>query len=130
VLVAVTGPDNCFTQQQQRSGIPRSAVQLMTITRTSSGDTLTFDHDIRNAPTDDLRESGTLAGNEFTARSETVPVSFPHCPDGTVLTGTLDASVIGRFSDDGQRITAQEIWAYHLSSGEVALMFDWSADRQ
>jgi hypothetical protein len=130
VLVAVTGPDNCFTQQQQRSGIPRSAVELMTITGPGSGDTLRFDHDTRNAPTDDSRESGTLVGNAFTARGETVPVRFPPCSDGTVLTGTLDASVIGRFSDDGQHITAQERWAYHFSSGEVALSFDWSADRR
>ena len=128
VLEAVTGPDSCFIQQQQQLGIPRSTLELMEVVRT--GTTVVFDHDTRNFPNNDLQEAGTLVGNEFTARSETLPVSFPSCPDATMLKGTFDASVSGRFSDDGTHIAAREIWAYHFSSGEVAFVIDWSADQR
>lgn len=126
VLTVVTGPDNCFTQQQQQAGIPRSLSWLMEVTR--NGDLVTFDYDTRNYPTDDVRETGTLVANEFTARSETLPIGFATCADGTVLKGTFDARVNGRFSDDGRHIVASEIWAYHFSSGEVTFAIDWSAD--
>ena len=114
VLTAVTGPDNCFTQQQFRAGIPRSISWQLEVTRTDN--VITFDYDVRNFPTDDVRQTGTVDGSEFSARSVSGPMFFPTCPDGTVLSGTFDASVTGRFSDDGRHLTAKEVWAYHFSS--------------
>jgi hypothetical protein len=128
VLTDVTGPDNCFRQQQIRAGIPRSISWQLEVTRT--GNVVTFDYDVRNYPSDNVRETGTVNGTEFTARSVSWQTSFPTCPDGTVLSGTFDASVTGRFSDDGRHLTAREIWAYHFSSGEMALLLDWSADQR
>ena len=125
---AVTGPDNCFTQQQIRNGIPRSIEWFMAVTRT--GNMVSFDYDVRNYPTDDLLETGTVDGSEFTARSVSWPMAFPTCPDGTVLAGTFDGSVTGRFSDDGRHLTAKEVWAYHFSSGEITMLLDWSADQR
>jgi hypothetical protein len=128
VLTAVTGPDNCFTQQQVRAGIPRSLAWQLEVVR--SGSVVQFDYDVRNYPTDDVRETGTVDGDAFTARSETVPMRFPTCADGTPLSGTFDASVAGRFSADGRHLTAREVWAYHFASGDIRLFLDWSADQR
>jgi hypothetical protein len=128
VETAVTGPDNCFTQGQYRNGIPRSISWQLEVTRT--GNAVTFDYDVRNYPTDDDLETGTVDGSEFTANSVTSPIFFPPCSDGTVLSGTFDATVTGRFSDDGRHLTAHEVWAYHFTAGEITLLLDWSADQR
>lgn len=129
VLTAVTGPANCFTEQQVRAGIPRSISWQLEVTR--AGNEVTFDYDVRNYPTDNVRETGRVDGREFTARSVTWPTAtFVTCPDGTVLSGTFDASVTGRFSDDGRHLTAKEVWAYRFSSGEVTFLLDWSANQR
>ena len=85
------------------------------------GNVITFEH------TDDLRETGLIDGTEFTARSATQTMFFPTCADGTVLSGTFEATVTGRFSADGRRLTGNEVWAYHFSSGEITMSMDWSA---
>jgi len=128
VLTAVTGPDNCFKQQQVRGGIPRSIAWQLEVTR--AGNAVTFDYDVRNYPSDNVRQTGTVDGNEFTARSVPWPISFPSCADGTVLSGSFDASVTGRFSDDGTHLTAKELWSYHFSSGEITFFIEWSADER
>ncbi len=128
VLTAVTGPDNCFTQQQLRGGIPRSIAWQLEVTRT--GNAVTFDYDVRNYPSDNVRQTGTVDGNAFTARSVPWPISFPPCADGTVLSGSFDASVTGRFSDDGTHLTAKELWSYRFSSGEITFFIEWSADQR
>jgi hypothetical protein len=97
---------------------------------TRTGNVVTFDYDVRNRPTDDVQETGTVEGSEFTARSVSLPMSFPTCSDGTVLSGTFDASVTGRFSDDGRHLTAKEVCAYHFLSGEITFLLDWSADQR
>ena len=122
VLATVTGPDNCFTQQQVRLGIPRSLSWGLEVART--GNAVSFEY------SDDLRETGTVDGVEFTAQSVSSRTSFPTCPGGTVLSGTFDASVTGRFSDDGRLLAAKEVWAYHFTSGDVTFLLDWSADQR
>ena len=47
--------------------------------------------------------------------------------DGTVLSGTFDATVTGRFSDAGRRLAAKEVWVYHFTSDEITMLLDWSA---
>jgi hypothetical protein len=121
VETAVTGPDNCFTQQQLAAGIPRSGSWALAVTR--RGNVVTFEY----AP--DLQETGPLEANQFTAQSASARMSSPSCPDGTVLSGTFDATVTGRFSDDGTHLTAKETWVYRFRSGEITLSMDWSADR-
>ncbi|HUR41803.1 MAG TPA: hypothetical protein VM240_11635 [Verrucomicrobiae bacterium] len=100
----------------------------MEVTRT--GDVVAFDYDVRNYPSDNVRHTGTAEGNQFTARSVSWPTRFPTCSDGTPLTGTFDAKVTGRFSDDGAHLTAKEVWTYHFSSGDVTFLIDWSADQR
>jgi hypothetical protein len=102
-----------------RLGIPRSISWGLAVTRT--GNVMTFDY------TDDLRETGLIEGSEFSARSATQPMFFPTCADGTVLSGTFDAAVTVRFSDDGRSLTGKEVWTYHFSSGEITMLMDWSA---
>jgi len=128
VFTAITGPDNCFKERQARSGIPRSTEWQLEVTRT--GNAVTFDYDVRNYPSDNVRETGTVDGNTFTALSVPWPISFPPCADGTVLSGSFDASVTGRFSDDGTHLTAKEVWIYRFSSGEITFFMDWTADKR
>lgn len=128
VLTAVTGPANCFTEQQVRAGIPRSISWQLEVTR--AGNEVTFEYDVRDYQNDSVRQTGRVDGSEFTARSVSRPMSFPTCRDGTVLSGTFDASVTGRFSDDGRHLTAKEVWAYHFSSGEITFLLDWSANQR
>ena len=100
---------------------------LMAVTRSDRA--VTFDYDVRTYPTDDVQETVTVDGNEFTAKSDSWPLSSPSCPDGTVLAGTFSANVTRRFSDDGQHITAEEAWSYQFSSGAIDFHLDESADQ-
>ena len=120
VLTAVSGPENCFTREQLRLGVPRTVAWALQVLRT--GTTVSFSY------SDDYPETGMLNGNDFSARSVTFPISFPSCPDGPVLSGTAYTSVTGRFSDDGKHLTAHEAWTYEFTSGQVIMLFDWSAD--
>src|SRR5262245_21429725 len=65
VLTAITGPDHCFTQQQFRAGVPRSLSWQMEVSRT--GNVVVFDYDVRNYPSDNVRHTGMVEGNTFTA---------------------------------------------------------------
>ena len=127
VITAIVGPDNCFTQRQFELGVPRSLSWLMSVTQT--GNEVTFDYDIRNRPTDDVLETGTVDGDAFKARSAASRVGFPACADGTVLTGTVEANLEGRFAADRKHLTATEAVVYHFSSGDVTVLLDWSADQ-
>ena len=127
VLTAVTGPDTCFSHPAaQRVGMP--VAWQMAATRSET--TVTFMYDVRNHPTDDVEYAGTVDGDSFTAKSDSSPVSFPTCADGTVLKGTFDGRVTGSFSPDGKHLTAKEVWAYHFSWGDVQFSMDWIADQR
>jgi len=93
-----------------------------------SGNAVSFDYDVRNFPTDDVREGGPLDGTAFTARNASQSIRFPSCGDDSMLTGTLDESVEGHFSEDFKHLTAKEQYNYHFGSGDVTVFFDWSAD--
>ncbi|HSC27521.1 MAG TPA: hypothetical protein VLD67_09615 [Vicinamibacterales bacterium] len=124
VLTSVTGPDNCFTRQQRRR-IGASTEWLLSVTRGASS--LHLLYDVRNWPLDHAEYDAAINGDDFAGSSDSMPVSFPACPDGTVLTGSGDGMVSGRFTPDGHEITAQEVWIYRFSSGEVRLFMDWIA---
>jgi hypothetical protein len=124
-VTAVTGPDNCVAQGF-RAVAGQPLYWLLGVTR---GDqTVAFDYDVRNHPTDDVQEHGSLEGQALTAASDGAPYTR-QCPHGTPLQGTFVANVAGRFSDDGAHLTAEETWSYQLTTGNIDVHITWSADR-
>jgi hypothetical protein len=122
-ITVVDGPPNCF-----HDGFTVGQSQDWTMAVDRSGSSVTFDYDVHNRPTDDIIESGTVNGEAFTASSTTEQISFPSCPDGTVLSGTFRGSVTGQFSADGTHLDAQEAWVYAFGTGTVTVHKSWSAD--
>jgi hypothetical protein len=118
-LSGTTSADPCFGQP----GLGTSRPVTISVIRTD--DRVAFVVDTATPPDEQLSETGTVAGNEFTASTDATPTTAS-CPDGTVLRGTFETNLSGRFSDDGRHLTAKETVTYHFSSGESTLRFDWS----
>ena len=117
VLTSVVGASGC--QFPGSPPVGQSVLWELSVGR--SDHTVTFDYDVRNYPTDDLRESGELVGDAFTATSGDLPMSGPGCPNGT-----FRGTVTGRFLDDSH-LTGKEVWSYSFPSGTVEFHLDWSA---
>ena len=50
------------------------------------------------------------------------------CNDGTRIRVILEMSVSGRFSDDGQTISAEEVASYYVTTGErIDVRIGWMA---
>jgi hypothetical protein len=123
---SVTGPDNCWVREQRQrlTGVVFPNLE-MDVTR--SGDSIR----IYSPWFQDY--VGTLSGNEFSARGVTpLEGAARPCADGTLFiqeAGVSDLS--GRFSADDQAMTATEVNAYHLTSGEpVTYRWGWQATRR
>jgi hypothetical protein len=124
-LTAVDDTENCFSQYF-RNRLGSLAVSSMAVDR--SGDTVSFDYDIRLWPTNDTRLTGNVSGRDFTARSE-VRGFFSNCPDGTDLEGTVQSFVSGKFSDDGSYLQGEEQAVYNFSIATITKRYAWSAKR-
>ena len=69
--------------------------------------------------------AATLDGVNFTATNPTVDSGHWMC-----MHYSQTSSLSGTFSEDGNRLTATEIWTLALDSGEkVTTTFRWSANR-
>ena len=100
---------------------------LMAVQR--SGESVNFLYDVNNWPSDHVEHKGSITGEHFIANSEAWTGGFP-C-GGTQVEFVFQAEVSGRFSANGQSLTATEVWIYQLSSGEaVRISFDWVANRR
>ncbi len=126
-FASVTGPDNCWVREQRArlTGLV-SADLPMRVTYSGSAITLASDY----FPAD---YSGTVGGPEF---STTMGVPLEGggrpCQDGTLFQQNPGVSrVSGRFSADGQVLTATEVNSYTLTSGEpVTYVWEWVATRR
>ena len=81
---------------------------------------------VSNYPSDDVRYTGSLHGDEFHAESGPHSVGFPRC-EGR---GTFEGRVSGRFSNDGRHLEATETWSYRFPLSEFQFTISWSADRE
>ena len=88
-----------------------------------SGSDVRFLYFVANYPTDDVDYAGTTEHDDFAAQSVLFVTTV--CGEQATFQGTL----VGRFSNDGQHLDAQETWSYHLSSGDAGLSLSWTADR-
>lgn len=78
-------------------------------------------YDVRNAH-DNLLFVGEPAGDAFSAATATSPGWWACSGDAT-----LSSSVTGRFTVDGNGLTAREQLTYRAASGELVITFDWLA---
>ncbi len=121
VLTAVTGPDVCFARVARE----RIGIQVSTPMRVGrAGAAVRFQV---GDPMDYPEYVGTVDANEFVAETPSWPLGFHTCPDGTTLSGTFEGRVAGRFTEEGHRLTATDIWTYHFSPGDVQYVFEWTA---
>jgi hypothetical protein len=128
-FLSVTGPENCWIQQQRESltGVVFSNLE-MTAERSVNGS-------IKISSQWFVEYVGTMDGREFTAQqAEPLTGSGGRaCPDGTnvqQLPGGV-SNLSGSFSVDDQLLTATERNSYHLATGElVVYAWEWRATRR
>ena len=120
VVTSVVGTTGCPFPGS--SPVGQSVLWELSVKRTDH--TVTFDYDVRNAPTDDLMETGEIIGDAFTATSSDWPMSGG--PGPGCANGTFRGTVTGRFLD-AAHLTGTEVWSYSFPSGTKEFHFEWSA---
>jgi hypothetical protein len=75
---------------------------------------------------------GTFSGTEFSASgTHTLEGGGRTCEDGSFQQMPGTSALSGRFSVDGQSLSATEVNSYRLTTGEpVTYTWDWQASRQ
>lgn len=116
-IARTTGPGNCL------GGSGDGQVSQTSFELRRTGDSVVF---VPPDPIDFPTYTGTVNGANFTATSPADDGgSFPPCGHNR-FTGSLS----GRFSEDGNRLTATEVWSYTFDSGTVwTITISWSASR-
>jgi hypothetical protein len=122
-LSSATGPEGCVVGiSHMRVGDSYGAWQLAIERSGESVHLVVFDS---GNPSDRYQYDGTIVGGLLTVP----PKSFSSagwCGGRVEFTG--ENSVLGRFSEDGHALTAQEVDSLRLSTGEiVTLHYDWRA---
>jgi hypothetical protein len=126
-FVSVTGPDNCWIREQ-RSRLTGAVFGSLPMTITRSGGAITVDGDFFQ-----VNYTGTISGNEFSATGrQPLAGGGTPCQDGTSFQQRPGVSSLsGTFSADDQLMTASEVNAYTLTSGEpVVYTWAWRATRR
>jgi hypothetical protein len=126
-FASVTGPDNCWVREQRQRWTGAVFPNLpMTVVR--SGATITLEGSFFQ-----VNYAGTLSGRAFTANGNTpLEGGGTPCQDGTSFVQMPGTSTLtGSFAADDQSLTASEVNAYRLTSGEaVTYTWEWQATRQ
>lgn len=125
-FVSVNGPDNCWVREQRERWTGAIFPDLpMVITRSGGSVTLasTFFQ---------VNYVGTVSGSDFSASGGPLEGGGSSCQDGTAFQQRPGVSNLsGRFSADGQLMTATEVNSYLLTTGElVTYTWDWQATRR
>jgi hypothetical protein len=126
-FASVSGPDNCWVREQRDRWTPAIFPDLpMTVTR--SGASITLEGSFFQ-----VNYAGTASGDDFSATGrQPLEGGGTPCKDGTRFEQMPGVSnLTGRFSADGQLLTATEVNSYRLTSGEpVTYTWDWQATRR
>jgi len=122
---SVTGPDNCWVNEQRARWTPAVFTNLpMTVTRSDAS--VTFKGDFFQ-----VNFTGTVSASEFSAAGDkALDGGGGGCQDGTAfpqLPGT--SRLAGRFSSDTE-MAASEVNTYPLAAGgTVTYTWEWQATR-
>jgi hypothetical protein len=123
---SVTGPDNCWVQEQRQrlTGVTFPNLE-MSVTR--SGNSIR----IQSPWFQDY--VGSMTGNDFSASGvQPLEGGGRPCADGSLFTQLPGVSNLsGRFSADDRGMSATEVNSYQLTTGEpVTYRWDWQAQRR
>jgi hypothetical protein len=126
-FVSVEGPDNCWIREQRQRWTGAVFPGLsMSITRSDGSIRL-------ESSWFQVNYAGTYSGSNF-ADSGVSPLEGGGrpCVDGALFQQQPGISnLTGRFSDDDQSLTADEVNSYRLTTGEpVTYRWAWKATRQ
>ena len=124
----MTGPDQCVRDYAAK--LPVVSDWLLTLAR--SGDSLhLFASDISD-PEYSQEYTATVAGADFSGSGTTIPSGYFKCGQSgrdDVYRG--EDHLAGRFSADGNTLTADQELVFQLTSGNVITYhFAWTATRQ
>ena len=119
-----TGPEDC-SNYAQLLGQPEE--WSMTIERL--GDSIRLDTSGAAAPDVHILWNGTVVSTDFTATT-TQAAAAKVCALNRDSLGS-EWRVSGRFSDDGDTLTATEVGSFQLTTGEpLVFLGEWTARRQ
>ena len=128
-LTSITGPKECVAAGTYDPTIDVSH-SLLTIER--SGDSMhLIASSIRN-PADAYEYTASVVGADFSGSGTTIPSGYFTCgQSGKDYIYRGEDHLAGRFSADGQTLTADEELVFQLTSGKVVTYdFAWTATRQ
>lgn len=124
-FVSVTGPDNCWVREQRERLTGAVFPELpMAVARTAGSITLQGEFF-------QVNYAGTISGVDFSASGVQLLEGGGRPCDGTSFQQMPGVSTLaGRFSADDLKLTATEMNAYRLTSGEpVTYTWAWEATR-